>query len=242
MFPRTKDEAHTRAIVRENITAKNVITIEENSETKQGNIRVIKVKRVCKTCNGGWMGTLEEEVRPILTPMILCDHSTINERDQGILSRWIIKTIMVSEFVNETDVVSTEQDRKTVMDGRCPLGKWKIWLINYRGQKWWMTYRRHSVLLSLTESKPEGAFAKNVQDVLFGLGGVLVYAINSPVDLGFDLQGDIAPAVQKIWPIESIDIKWPISAPINDSAADRLAHALSRQLRRPNVRHVPDHT
>lgn len=48
---------------------------------------------ICKTCNGGWMSSLEAAALPLLVPD---DPATeINEADQEILARWFLKTAAV---------------------------------------------------------------------------------------------------------------------------------------------------
>jgi len=58
----------------------------------------LQVRSVCADCNNGWMSALEQEARPILEPLIR-SHKLLGPRtrDAEILSRWSMKTLMVSE-------------------------------------------------------------------------------------------------------------------------------------------------
>lgn len=56
-------------------------------------------RAVCKTCNGGWMGRSEGLARPILQPMMRGKPRTLPAEDQLILARWLMKIVMIMEFV-----------------------------------------------------------------------------------------------------------------------------------------------
>jgi hypothetical protein len=47
---------------------------------------------VCEQCNVGWMSTLEHQVSPILTPLILGEKRQLSEADQELAATWAIKT------------------------------------------------------------------------------------------------------------------------------------------------------
>jgi hypothetical protein len=60
----------------------------------------IKTRHFCKSCNSGWMGRIEDEVQPILEPMMLGQVKTVtlSPDNQVSLSRWAFKTNLVAEF------------------------------------------------------------------------------------------------------------------------------------------------
>ena len=62
------------------------------------NVAVI-TKRVCTTCNNGWMSQLETQVRPTLEPMLRGNYVRISSEQQLVLVRWIVKTAMVLEHI-----------------------------------------------------------------------------------------------------------------------------------------------
>jgi hypothetical protein len=50
------------------------------------------VKRVCATCNSGWMSSLENAAKPYVEPMILGTQTTLHPAAQRIVVRWALKT------------------------------------------------------------------------------------------------------------------------------------------------------
>lgn len=61
----------------------------------------VRTRRVCYDCNNGWMHDLEDDIKPLLSRMILGDLPVTLDRDaQDLLCLWIAKTGMVLEFVH----------------------------------------------------------------------------------------------------------------------------------------------
>ncbi len=52
----------------------------------------VVTRKVCTTCNTGWMAELEEQTRPILTPLIRGKVRHLDVADQTIIARWAGKT------------------------------------------------------------------------------------------------------------------------------------------------------
>lgn len=53
------------------------------------------LRRVCGSCNSGWMSDLEVEVRPLLEPLIAGEVLVVSGSDQELLRRWALKTAAV---------------------------------------------------------------------------------------------------------------------------------------------------
>jgi hypothetical protein len=55
----------------------------------------LKVKTVCQPCNNGWMSTLEAEAIPIMSDMFDDKAISLDQEQQQIPVRWLMKTAMV---------------------------------------------------------------------------------------------------------------------------------------------------
>ncbi len=60
-----------------------------------------KLKRVCSTCNNGWMSELETEAKPILGPIVQDLSIQLDLEDQTKIARWAFKTAIVLEGTKE---------------------------------------------------------------------------------------------------------------------------------------------
>ncbi len=58
------------------------------------------VRRVCATCNHGWIHDLEDRVRPILLPMLEGRGRTLYPATRKTLALWAWKTVMMFELAS----------------------------------------------------------------------------------------------------------------------------------------------
>jgi hypothetical protein len=62
------------------------------TRTFRGRTFGLQLRKVCRSCNGGWMGRLESQAKPVLTPMILGrQQSTLSIDDQATIANWVAK-------------------------------------------------------------------------------------------------------------------------------------------------------
>lgn len=61
------------------------------------------VKIVCAKCNSGWMASLESQVKPYLSKMLVGENVRLRSNAQRDLARWCLKTVMVMEHFNPKD-------------------------------------------------------------------------------------------------------------------------------------------
>jgi hypothetical protein len=72
----------------------------------------LRVKRVCRNCNEGWMSDLESKNRPLLGGMMSDLSVRLNRADQQIVAAWCVKTAMVLEATSRTtSFFYTNEDR-----------------------------------------------------------------------------------------------------------------------------------
>ena len=59
----------------------------------------IELRKICATCNSGWMASLEGTVKPILAPMMRSDGSTfLSVEDLALIAMWATKTVLLMEL------------------------------------------------------------------------------------------------------------------------------------------------
>lgn len=58
----------------------------------------VTVKRVCETCNTGWMADLEAAVKPILLPWIRGRPARLAYEQQELIATWAVKTAMMLQY------------------------------------------------------------------------------------------------------------------------------------------------
>lgn len=76
----------------------------------------VVVRRVCETCNGGWMSRLERQAKPFIAPMVRGQRTTLEPAEQLVVATWASKTILAVEYHEPEMVVARPEDRVLVMD------------------------------------------------------------------------------------------------------------------------------
>ena len=89
----------------------------------------LKVKFICKDCNNGWMSRLENQVKPILEPLLKEDNILISSQQQSILSAWAVKTTMVLEAIyNSKFWFYLPVERRSLMETLHPPALTYVWI------------------------------------------------------------------------------------------------------------------
>jgi hypothetical protein len=85
---------------------------------RQGAPKTIKLNVVCKTCNSGWMGALEEEVRPWLEPMIKSEKVELGKDAQRTLAEYfMMKTFVADQSIAEW-IAFTQAERTSFYESK----------------------------------------------------------------------------------------------------------------------------
>jgi hypothetical protein len=86
-------------------------------------------RRVCRTCNNGWMGNLEGLARPILVPMINGRETVLTPHDQRLVATWAYKTALTLGLAVQFD---TDPIPASLYEGlfqsRVPPPACRIWI------------------------------------------------------------------------------------------------------------------
>lgn len=207
------------------------------NRTKQGNPIAFKVRAVCqKHCNSGWMSTLEQQARPILTPLIRGEAAQLGREEQLILAAWIAKTAMMFEHSERRDVVSTLEQRQFLMTQTQPPYGWTIWIGKYGGINWQTKVVRKSAAISIGDSGAIRVIDQNlsppmnVQSITFGVGQMLVVVTSTSIaDFTLDLDPKFETYTPQIWPFQNA-LSWPLWSTLNDADAIILSNGLNRML------------
>jgi hypothetical protein len=69
---------------------------------------VRKLPEVCVTCNGGWMGRLEEAAKRLMPGLIEGKPKLLAPFDQLILATWVVKTCLTYDASREPRYISNE--------------------------------------------------------------------------------------------------------------------------------------
>ncbi len=205
-------------------TAHIVVTI--GTETRQpfvqrGKALGITVKYVCARCNSGWMSALETRAKPYVLAM-LRDLAIPLDRDaQSIISAWIMKTVMVCEFLSAERAWYSEAERLTFRETLQPPQGTAVWVARCNETGWSSTITR-KVRFGPGWPFTEGAVAT------FALDHLVFQVLSVRLQEGHAHQGNVtfkstnvldpwARRMFQCWPVQGGAPLWP---PAHAAAVD----------------------
>jgi hypothetical protein len=191
---------------------RTVTQAEDVDHTRPGPVFDFVTRDVCEVCNNGWMSGLEDQVRPILGPMLRDQPRVLTAPEQMTLATWATKTMLAMGGVNLGDerVVNDAQYR-WFAEHRIPLPSSHVWLCRYTDRtRWPVSAHQWGMTVgpaddtTLRAGDPMNGFG-----VVFAVGPVAFWLF------GYDLPG--APQTQGgsddthvlIWPALGSDVYWP---------------------------------
>ena len=197
------------------------------------------------------MGRLEEQIRPILTPLILGEPGVLTSENQKLLAQWIALKVMVTEQNQPDEVVFTAVNRETFMlDQTIPV-KVSISIARCFSTQWRSQFLRCSAHLSAVTSLPPTVMppadaGKNVQTTALGFGELFAYVIVSKSDTLdlYELINDnwkIGEYLMQIFPFSSDPIALPMRYIVAEKIANGISTALNRIVSDDAIRHYEDY-
>jgi hypothetical protein len=108
--------------------------VADQSHSRQGSLHNLRrttkkntLKVTCEACNTGWMSRLQEQVKPILLPMIQGEWPEISSWQRRILAAWAVMFTMIAEFADQSTQSSRFEDRERLRLTLTPPPHWYVW-------------------------------------------------------------------------------------------------------------------
>jgi hypothetical protein len=191
-----------------------------------------KIKAVCRVCNTGWMSRLETAAKPFLEPMIQGKRVVLSRDAQRILMEWVILKMMVWEMTDPRGKVFTREETLAFAASRTLPATLRIWLFRTRIPNFAHITRAFVALFVAGDpSAIKNKDIPNTQTVLFGIGQLVIYVLQSNIP-ALDLSKHSQRFAKRVWPIFRADMPWPPMGDLNATEIRYLGTTLSRYLGR----------
>ena len=190
------------------------------------------VRKVCSTCNSGWLSDLETAAKEVIAPLILGESRRLPYDEQALIAAWTCKTALVSLLISSDEarlggygVSPTEYTALYAQRDRVePLPFSQYWIGSYVGD-------RRGASIWVTPFVIEVVGANSPPDIPSGyamtlvLGKLLVQGVRFTAPA---LQVDLATewGFLDIWPPQDT-FPWPASGFADDDMVDRMNQAKS---------------
>lgn len=197
--------------------------------SRQGGLHKLQVKKVCKSCNEGWMGTIVEKAKKYAHPLITDQPVTLDHKAQDILSAWIAISTIMGEYINLDTVVIKPVDLEALYKTHLPPDNWTICIGRYKGVKFFPVFRTHQYgeLIRVLLPQPESLVAtsrNNYQITTYTICSLLVQSFSCDNDIDFGIEASITPAgMIRIWPRVTDTIQWPCTDFLGDNFVTTIA-------------------
>jgi hypothetical protein len=159
----------------------------------------------CALCNNHWLSVLEQDVRPVLEPMLLGEGRILSRTHQLLLATWAVKTVLMFDAATGADAVIPMGYYREFAQLRAPLPSTQVWLGAYSGIRPGLAWRQ-ALWVDVPSEEAPNAFVTTftAYRVVFQVAGHFVR------DASFrDRRYQFASGVHRIWPVEPGSIRWP---------------------------------
>jgi hypothetical protein len=185
------------------------------------------------------MSQLQERAKPLLLPLILGQRTVLSRTQQAIIAGWCAMSVMSADFFfPDRQAVSQDHRDHLRSTWEAPPETWKIWIGNYKRDKWVAHWTKQSMAISSKEHIPEitaeGFPRPNTQATTLVFGQLYVHVFSSlfPIMVAkTSIAGKGLEKVAQIWPVREDFVAWPPN-PMTDRDADSIAVAIFQMLDR----------
>lgn len=174
---------------------------------RQGSGTTIRIARVCRPCNSGWMSRYEQSVRPFLEKMIVGRAVGLDETAQLLLTEYFTMKMMVVDWETNTPIMSDDH-RTRFFNNRTIPPNTQIFLFKCGEVSWRANLVGHAVgLWPEGDTRPGTAY--NTKSFAMGLGDLFVVVVFAP-DVNGKLQLSFEPGLSVRIHLPANDfLRWP---------------------------------
>lgn len=209
-----------------------------HTKTRNGHPWTRKFRVVCRTCNNGWMSILEDQTKPVLSPIIATMPHTITTESLALIARWVVLKVMVAEQFQPHDAVFTQRQRTQFMNSGIMPENLRIWISKCGVDGWEAGYLRHAATITSPHDKLPEDSKKNTQSVALGFGDLFCFVVHSTLENVVTRLPHPPSALIPVYPIRAA-VNWPpTQTPLTVHQANDIASLHVNFFRGPMVHWV----
>ncbi len=173
-------------------------------------------RRVCASCNSGWMSRLETWARPILTPMILGQPTELNANAQKIIALWSFKTALMLNLTLPRAMVPMDHLKSFYETGHPP-GHGDVYLSGFAGDALSWYHVRGIDFLDPHARQMSWGYV-----LTFTVGRIAAHCFGhiGPQRIETRPPREIRMGLIRIWPERQPLRRWPPLMALNDHTLD----------------------
>jgi hypothetical protein len=181
----------------------------------------VTVRRVCATCNNGWLSALEDRAKPLLEPLILGPSRTLSAEESEMVALWCVKTALLFQFIHPERRQAPDEHFRFLCDRGVPPPNTFVWLAGYNGVHWSGWYMHQ--ILELHDPRT-GETSRGYCETV--ATGALVFQVTSFVTLEpaeIEKASEQAPYIAQVWPSKGATVTVPPQLHLDDRTLPQFA-------------------
>ncbi|MEA2825945.1 MAG: hypothetical protein QOG43_384 [Actinomycetota bacterium] len=161
---------------------------------------------VCGPCNNRWLSVLENDVAPLLGPMLRGEDRDLSLNNQRLLATWAVKTALLLNLVQSEKAFIPTGCFREFRQQRQPLGSTVVWIGAYSGRRWAAWARQIPLYLGKPGPDKPNAFLTTftAMRVVFQ---VLGHFTSGNMTIHDERLASLA--LHSIWPPRGETLHWP---------------------------------
>jgi len=174
----------------------------------------VKTKRVCRSCNNGWMASLDNDAKPVLSRMVRGERCLLDPSEQVLVSTWALKAALMSELIwPDRDSVIPSEHYEYIHEHSRPPESSRIWC----GAHWPTPFDgrfaaafEHAYQLHFeSDGDPHIGYT-----VMVGIGHVAFQVLGHTGPGEFDIGSEVLDRpvddfLRRTWPAVETAVEWP---------------------------------
>lgn len=176
LLPELENPERTYGGRNETIRRGKVVYRDSDEKRGQGTPAQFRIRKVCKSCNHGWLKKMEEECIPLVERILGGETPVLLPPDQERLAKVAMSIAMVGEWITLDQVApsTTQAERKAFMDTLRPPPGWFVFI----GRDGSSPHAPRFLSDGSTVSDGRNAPAKNYSSFTMTIGPLILHVIS----------------------------------------------------------------
>lgn len=200
-------------------------TLAPRSGSKQPRTSIDFTVPICRPCNNEWLSTLENDVAPILRPMLRGHFVDLKVEQQALLATWATKTAFLIDRISRAVVPRGFPMELAIL--RRPLPSVAVFLSAYSGRRAAYASCQALHIACRDGIRPDEPTAFVVTFTAHKVAFQVVGHFTKGNMRLNDGRAGLRPALLQLWPNLCSELQWPPPVILPDEGLDALAASLT---------------
>ncbi|WP_143098215.1 hypothetical protein [Variovorax sp. OK605] len=189
--------------------------------TKNGGIFTTKSRRVCISCNGGWLSKIQSATKPAVEKLISDEVVELSPEELVALRAWAVNASLLLDLSDARTSATLKSDFAHFYLHQTPPIRWRIWVGRYKGKEWVGGKSRHVGGAAKLITEPDHS-TYNFQLSIWNVDPVFFLVVSAHDDRYLPNFSRFEKFLKPIWPEQRAKFVWPTTFIAGDSEMEEM--------------------